>query len=198
MLRSFSALTLKEAMLLVPAENVERWQITAPPRPPSATLTDNIQRFQVFDVTNSEAAKFLYMDALFAEVVPHHPPLKIWKSEPLESEGLVGIADYLIAPRRVFVAIPLLCVAEAKKDDFVQGRAQCVGEMVACRENNRRDNRDIDVYGIVSNGQDWQFYKLTPASQVWESKIYPLENLDDLLGALHQVCAECAQNAIAV
>lgn len=195
MLRSFSALTLKEAMQMVPAENVEPWVLPGPSLAPSATLTDNLQRLQVFDLTNSEAAKHLLIDALFAEIVPHHPPLKIWKFEPLESDTLAGVADYLFAPRRMYAATPLLCVAEAKKDDFVQGRAQCIGEMVTCRWNNRRDKREIDVYGIVSNGQDWQFYKLTPQNAVWETNIYAISNLPELLGALSYVCAECARNA---
>ena len=45
--------------------------------------------------------------------------LKVWKAAPLESDTLMGVADYLITPKRVYVETPLLCVAEAKRDDFV-------------------------------------------------------------------------------
>lgn len=67
--------------------------------------------------------------------------------------------------------------------------------MVACRWNNRRDGLEITVHGIVSNGNYWQFYKLTPTSAVYETTIYSLRDLPELLGALDYVCAECAKNA---
>ena len=44
-------------------------------------------------------------------------------------------------------------MTEAKKDDFEKGAAQCVAEMVVCRETNTTDGHFIDVHGIVSNGQ---------------------------------------------
>lgn len=194
MATDFSALTLKQAMQLVPAEDVLRWQMEAPPLAPSDVLNVNLLRLEVFDLTNSEAAKILLIDVLLAEVVPHHPPLKIWKGEPLESDLLVRVADYLVAPQRAYAATPLLCVAEAQRDNFVQGRAQCIAEMVACRWNNLRDGLEIAVHGIVSNGNDWQFYKLTPTSVVYETTMYSLRDLPELLGALDHVCAECAQN----
>ncbi|MES2462336.1 MAG: hypothetical protein V4671_17245 [Armatimonadota bacterium] len=192
---NFSGLTLKQAMRLVPSEYLLPWQIEAPPLSPSDILSANLLRLEVFDLTNSEAAKILLIDVLFAEVVPHHAPLKIWKSEPLESDILTGIADYLIAPKRAYAATPLLCVAEAKRDDFVQGRAQCIAEMVACRWNNTRDGLEIPVHGIVSNGNDWQFYKLTPTNDVYETSMYSIRALTELLGVLDYICSECAKNA---
>ena len=122
-------------------------------------LQVHLQRLESFDLQNSEAAKTLLIDALFAEIVPLHPKLKVWKSAPLETDTLTGIADYLIAPRRAYLATPLLCVTEAKRDDFERGRAQCLGEMYACIWNNRQRDQNVDVYGIVSNGQGWIFYK---------------------------------------
>ena len=87
----------------------------------------------------------------------------------------------------------LLCVAEAKRDDFEQGRTQCVAEMIACRDSNTRRNHTTDVYGIVSNGQGWQFYKLTLANEVWETDLYVTSDLPRLLGALDTICGECAK-----
>ena len=65
--------------------------------------------------------------------------------------------------------------------------------MVACRWNNTRDGLEIAVYGIVSNGNDWQFYKLTPTSDVYETTMYSLRSLPELLGILDYICAECAK-----
>jgi hypothetical protein len=194
MKRIFSTMTLKDVMRLIPSGEFTRWYINAPLRPPGSFLQEALRRFEVFDVENSEAAKILLIDALLAEIVPDHAGLKVWKSMALESDTLSGIADYLIAPRRAYVALPLLCAAEAKRDDFIQGRAQCIAEMIACRDNNRQEGHEIDVYGIVSNGQTWQFYKLTPQQELFETDLYVTSDLPRLLGALDYVCGECAKN----
>jgi hypothetical protein len=92
------------------------------------------------------------------------------------------------------MATPLLCVAEAKKDDFAKGRIECLAEMTACRWSNRQRGQDIDVYGIVSNGQAWQFYKLCQAGEAFETGLYTTEFMPELLGALEYICAECEKN----
>lgn len=180
---------------MVPQENLTPWHFDAPPRPPSPFLMEALFRLRVFDLTNSEAAKILLIDALLAEIVPEHPGLKIWKAALLESETLTGVADYLIARDRAYLASPLLCAVEAKRDDFDQGRAQCLGEMVACAQNNLQEGYDLDVFGIVSNGQGWQFYKLTRAGEIFESVLYAASDLPRLLGILDDVCAACARMA---
>jgi hypothetical protein len=170
------------------------WQLSVPLRPPSDFLKENLRRLEAFDLQMSELGKTLLIDALFAEIVPNYPKLKVWKAALLETDTLTGVADYVITPKRAFMATPLLCVAEAKRDDFVQGRAQCVAEMVACQWNNQQKDHLRDVYGIVSNGQGWQFYKLTLGGEVFETELYTNAFMPELLGALDYVCAECARN----
>jgi hypothetical protein len=194
MKRNFASLTLEEAMQLIPAEDFQRWPLVVPPRPPSAILEANLHRLESFELSGSEAAKVLLIDTLLAEIVPDYPRLKVWKAAPLESDTVAGIADYLIAPRRAYVSTPLLCVVEAKRDDFDAGEVQCIAEMAACQWNNRQRGHDTDVYGIVSNGQGWTFYKLTKAGEVYQTDQYGLKDLSGLLGALDYVCAECAKN----
>jgi hypothetical protein len=194
MKRVYSLVTLEEAMQLVPADRLTRWQLDADPRQPSDTIQDYLRRLRVFDLDNSEAAKLLLIDALFAEIVPNHQPLKVWKAMALETDTLTGIADYVFSPDYAFLKTPLLCVAEAKRDDFVQGRAQCIAEMVACDWKNRQQGIEIDIYGIVSNGQGWVFYKMTTTNAVFETELYSISDLPKLLGALDMVCAACAQN----
>ncbi len=194
MKRNFSGMSLKEVMLLLKQGNFMPWRIVVPPRPPGPFLTEALVRLEAFDTDNTEAAKLLLIDALFAEIVPNHPTLKVWKAMPLESNTLMGVTDYLISAKRAYLSLPLLCVAEAKRDDFVQGRAQCLAEMLACRWNNQQEGHDADIYGIVSNGQSWQFYKLCRTEEIWETEIYTMQFLPQLLGALEHVCAECAKN----
>ena len=181
-------------MQLVGRETLNEWQLSAPSRLPGDDLQAHLRRIKVFDMESTEQAKLLLIDALFAEIVGNYPKLKIWKAEALETDTLTGIADYLIAPRRAYLSAPLLCTVEAKRDDFEKGRIQCLAEMVACQWNNRQAGQNIDVYGIVSNGQVWRFYKLTTTNDPYETNQYGIEDLPGLLGALDYVCGECEKN----
>lgn len=192
--RNFAGFTLKEAMQLIPAGQFSLWQLDVVTRLPSEWLNSVLRNSDSFDLENSELAKALLIDALLWEIVPLHPNLKVWKSAPLETDTLRGTADYLISPKMAYITSPLLGVAEAKKDDFIQGRSQCLAEMVACQWTNQQENHEIDIFGIVSNGQTWQFYKLTTAGEIAESAQFNTDYLPELLGALDHVCRECAKN----
>lgn len=192
MRRAFTTLSLQEVMQMLGQENLIPWLMDAPPRPPSATLLENLRRFEAFDLRGSEAAKLLLIDALLAETVPNHPNLKIWKDKRLDSDDLTGSADYLIAPKRAYLDTPLLCVVEAKRDDFEEGLTQCLAEMLACQWNNRKKGFFTDVFGIVSNGEGWKFYWLKQSGEVFETGEYAMTSLSALLGILDYVCAECA------
>ena len=192
--RNYAAIRLEEAVQLVGGNKFIPWSFQSSLHLPSATLEENLRRLAFFDLRTSEQSKILLIDTLFGEIVPLHGNLKIWKAAALNTDKLTGVADYIIAPNREYMSTPLLCVAEAKRDDFVQGLAQCLAEMAACRWNNAQKGHDVDVYGIVSNGQGWQFYKLTQADEVYETEQYGLKTLPELLGALNYICGECAKN----
>ena len=190
--RTYSAFSLEDALQLIPTKQILPWNPAAPSRPPSADLLAHLRRLKVFDLTMTEMAKTLLIDALLAETVPEHKGLKVWKAMPLETDTLAGITDYLITPDYAFVSTPLLCAVEAKRDDFVQGQAQVIAEMAACRQKNNADRYESDVFGIVSNGQTWQFYKLTQTTSVFSTDSFSLNDLPSLLGVLDAVCALCA------
>ncbi len=196
MKRNFSGLTLQDVMEMAEQENLTRWSLDALPLRPSATLIENLRRLEAFDLGNTEAAKLLLIDTLLAEIVPNHPRLKVWKAALLESDTLSGISDYLIAPKRAYLSTPLLCAVEAKRDDFVQGRTQCLAEMLACTWNNRKKGFDSEVFGIVSNGQIWQFYRLAMSGEIFETAEYTSQYLPELLGALDFICVECDKFAL--
>ena len=59
-----------------------------------------------------------------------------------------------------------------------------------CVDHDEREG----VYGIVSNGHGWVFYRLTQSGEVFETGVYTTQYLTQLLGALDHVCAECARN----
>ena len=141
-----------------------------------------------------EEARKLLIDALCDEAIDSFLHLRIWKGAKLESNVAGGFVDYLIAERQRYLTSPILCIVEAKKDDFEQRLAQCLVEMHACQWNNQQIARSVDVLGILSNGSSWQFYRLTPSGEVFESSAYSTGDMEFLLARLRFVFEICEQS----
>ncbi len=196
--RNFSSFDLAAAYKELNLTRLIEWKIDAEPVAPSEFYFERIRRMkEVFDTTTSERAKELLIDAICEEALINHPQIKVWKAATIRSDDLVGVVDYVAAPDRAYLDNPLLCVAEAKKDDFEQGLAQCLVEMKACRWSNEEVGNRIDIYGIVTNGEGWKFYKFSVTGDVYETLLYSVLKLDHILGALNFVFAQCAKNILA-
>lgn len=192
--KAFSRFNLKDAYQALNLKRLQLWTLDIVPIEASEDFQRLSDRFQVFDLKRSEEGRKITIDLVFVEALQTFSRLKIWKGEALESEIAHGAADYLITDNSDYVEAPLLCVAEAKKDDFEQGLAQCLVEMQACQWNNQKIGKTIDIFGIVTNGEGWKFYKLTPENQVYESILYALGELPDILGILHIIFKTCEEN----
>jgi hypothetical protein len=131
----------------------------------------------------------LLIDAICEEGLEGFDRLKVWKGAYLEGDRTCGNADYLIAERRGYLEAPYVCAIlvprdyanEAKKDDFEQGAAQCLVEMQACQWVNRQLGREIAIYGIVTNGEGWKFYRLQVDGSVSESLLHGIGEMSILL-----------------
>ncbi|SEH04707.1 hypothetical protein [Candidatus Venteria ishoeyi] len=93
-------------------------------------------------------------------VAENYTQLKVWSHVAYnidEQQGLIGEPDYLIAPRTKYggMAKPSLCIIEAKRDNFDEGWAQALAEMVASSLSGADS-----CYGIVTTGKMWEFGKL--------------------------------------
>lgn len=118
----------------------------------------------------------------------------LWSHKALVyDEKLSGIPDYLLTKKsslgkEVFEK-PFFVAVEAKKDDFIKGWGQCLSEMVAIQKIN--DSLGQSIFGIVSNGQVWQFGKLTDNLFIKEMNIYTISDLHKLFAALNFVFKQC-------
>jgi hypothetical protein len=194
--KNFSSFNLKTAFQQLGNEKLLTWSLPIGQQEPSQFLQEYLTRLDRFDLRSNERGKELLIDALCQEAIQPFPMLKIWKGAPLEGEVTIGEVDYLATKDRDYLEAPFLCVVEAKKDNFEQGLAQCLVEMQACQWTNQQLGHDIDVFGIVSNGTTWEFYKLTLANQVYGSAAYSLGEISHVLAALNYVFGLC-QAAIA-
>jgi len=117
----------------------------------------------------------------------------LWSHHPLESNGeLSGTPDYLIAKRSALGKIvfehPYFIVIEAKKDNFSEGWGQCAAELVAIQKLNNNSHQPL--FGIVTNGERWEFAKLQHTIFTKNINGFQIENLDDLFSAINYLFLE--------
>ena len=79
-------------------------------------------------------------------------------------------------------------MGEAKQDKFEEGWAQCLAEMIAAQRLNQAE---ITVFGIVSNGDRWQFGQLAAASFTKNITFYSIQALDSLFAAVNFLFQQC-------
>jgi hypothetical protein len=196
--KSFSSFSYKQAFQQLGIAGLERWLLTAESVPISDFFQQRLERLQRFDLESLEVSKTLLIDAICEEGLEGFDQLRVWKGAYLEGEKTCGNADYLIAPRRAYLEGPFVCVIEAKKDDFEQGTAQCLVEMQACQWSNQELGLVIPIYGIVTNGEGWKFYRLTIDGVVSETLLHGIGEMSILLGLLRSFFGLCVQNLDAV
>ena len=114
----------------------------------------------------------------------------LWVKKSLaHDEILSGTPDYFISTRSelgmLVVGKPLIILVEAKKNDFEEGWGQCLAELVAAQKIN--DNLDFPVYGIVTDGERWQFGKLVGDAFTQNRTSFSIDNLSALFGAIDTV-----------
>jgi hypothetical protein len=113
-------------------------------------------------------------------------------------EELTGIPDYLFAKKtkfgRAVVGTPICITVEAKKDNFDEGWGQCAAEMVASQKLNLQANKEqenIEVYGLVTNGEFWEFSKLDRQIFTKNKTIYSIFELRNLYLSIETVLNNC-------
>jgi hypothetical protein len=186
----FSQIDLRSALQIIGINELKEWQLKFTPKAASEYYLTTAQKLKVhFDLSLSESAKSLLIDAILLEAINGYSTLKIWKEAKLQTAQLTGVVDYLIAAQGKVYQSPLLCVVEAKKDDFEQGLAQCLTEMYACLILNQ-PQYSFPIYGIVTNATIWRFYKLSK-QECYESLSYSETQLADILGILNYLFTDC-------
>jgi hypothetical protein len=160
--------------------------------PPAPFLTEFTFNQQHLDLYASEGSRseLIILPLLREAYKPHAQQYELWVQKALSAdETLRGTPDYLLATRsalgKTVLALPLVIVAEAKRNDFEEGWGQCLAELVAAQKLNQTPQRP--VYGIVTDGRRWEFGKLTEKAFVHHADAYTVDQLEQLYGALNEV-----------
>ena len=118
----------------------------------------------------------------------------LWSHQSLTyDQYLSGFPEYILAKRsslgKVVFEQPYFLLVEAKQDNFENGWAQCLAEMIAAQRLN--ENSEQDVFGIVSNGRVWQLGKLKSNVFTRNQMFYTIQELDRLFAAINYVFQQC-------
>jgi hypothetical protein len=118
----------------------------------------------------------------------------LWSHKSLTyDEQLSGFPEYVLAKRsplgNVVFDKPYFMIVEAKQDNFENGWAQCIAEMIAAQRLNEKSEQD--VFGIVSNGEVWQFGKLKGNFFTKNKQSYLIDDLNKLFAAINYIFQEC-------
>jgi hypothetical protein len=111
----------------------------------------------------------------------------LWSHKSIAADDiLTGTPDYVVAKRsqlgKNVLDFPLVLIAEAKQNDFVRGWGQCLAEMVAAQRLN--GNTSLPVYGIVTDGEIWQFGKLVDSVFTKNLSRVTIDRLEEVYGAV--------------
>ena len=168
--------------------------------PPEQFLQEfrfTLQNINVFssEASRCEAIIFPILREVYKAYADNYA---LWIREPIiYDEILSGTPDYLIATKSelgmTVVGTPLIMLVEAKKNDFEQGWAQCLAELVAAQKINA--DSDVPVYGIVSDGTFWQFGRLVGDAFTQNQINFSVDNLPVLFGAINAIFKEASEAA---
>jgi hypothetical protein len=193
--KAFSKFSHQEAYKYLDIDDVRVWEIEPEVIEPSELFQKHLERMSSFDLKSSEEGKKIIIDVVLAEAIQSFKEkLKIWKGVNLEGDIAHGQADYLITVNKGYLETPFLCIIEAKRDDFYQGLAQCLVEMKTCQWKHQQEGRNIDILGIVTNGEGWKYYKLDRQNIAFETSLF--SDIPIVLGGLHYLFQQCEKNVL--
>jgi len=158
--------------------------------PPSVFLLHSLEVAKMLPSTFSEKSRSenLITPILFDVYEHSQQSITIFSGCSLTiNEQLSGICDYIVAGKSRLLALdsPIVCIVEAKNRSIEEGLAQAGAEMVAAQLFNKQEQNEIEViYGVVTNGIDWKFLKLSQTVLMIDENMYFSSggNLNVLLG----------------
>ncbi len=152
-------------------------------------IDDNVKSRRSYVSENSICENII---APILSIVAKENDIPLWshvRFDVSEKDGLMGVPDFIIAPTSYIGTTfekPIVCISEAKKENFNEGWAQILSEMIAAQIVN--ENQSLDVYGIVSTGKFWEFAKLN--KNIFSKEIVAIsatENLQKLFNFLNWI-----------
>jgi len=144
------------------------------------------------DVFSSEASRSeVIISPILREVYKqYYTKYSFWIQKSISCDDILcGTPDYIFSEKselgKTVLEKPIIIIVEAKRNDFEQGWGQCLAELVASQRIN--DDSERPVYGVVTDGNLWQFGKLKKDCFFKNTENFTVDKLNLLYGALNYV-----------
>jgi hypothetical protein len=114
------------------------------------------------------------------------------------SLGLMGECDFILSATLPLPGLraPLVTIVEAKKHDIETGIWQCIAQMTGAKIFNERAGRPIEeIFGCVTNGEVWQFLRLSKQLATIDGRRYYLDNVGAILAAFVNILRPRSSNS---
>lgn len=136
-----------------------------------------------YDSSEAFICESILFPILRAAWIPFKDDFTLWSHQLIAYSDLInGAPDYLFAKRsslgKIVMDAPYVAVVEAKKDDFTSGWGQCAAEMYAIQQLNKTPQDRL--FGIVSNGDFWEFSCLQNSLFIKYKQVYKIDELDEI------------------
>jgi hypothetical protein len=173
--------------------------VTPAPELLQRSIAQKLQR-RLFRVSEAAICEQLIYPLLETAWIATIEEWLLWSHTSLDiDEHLTGVPDYLLTPPTQYgsevLGAPILVTVEAKKDNFDEGWGQCAAAMVAAQKTNSNDA--LCIYGIVSNGETWQFAFLQHTTFTRNTIAFDIYDLDTLYAALVHIFTHCKEQLVA-
>jgi hypothetical protein len=107
-----------------------------------------------------------------------------------KKQSLNGECDFVLSKsiQSVEITAPIFCLTEAKDGVIPKSWGQCIAQMVGAKIYNEKHKKNFTtIYGCVTNGDTWQFMKLSDNQIVIYDTVYYLNELSKILGVFQTI-----------
>ena len=160
---------------------------------PSSFLQETLQ-FNLplaLEINSEKARSELIVAPILVEIkkkLPQRMSLSSGREFNVDAaRGLSGYCDFLISrsPEQLVIESPVIALVEAKNDNIQSGLGQCMAETIAAQIFNQRQENDIQtIYGVITTGSIWKFFKLEGIAIEIDTSEYFINNVGKILGIL--------------
>lgn len=167
------------------------------PIQPSAWLNESISRGRHSGLPNEKARSERIIAPVLLEVqVINNYQFVLFSGQNMSAQpetGLSGEVDFIIAKSLsdLILEAPIISILEAKREDMLTGLPQCFAQMIGAQAfNEMSDVKGKPVYGVITIGTEWQFFKLVDKTIYRDTRYYLLSDLPEILGVFQFILNE--------
>ncbi len=190
--KNLTILKAKHPHIIVNSENFI-------PELPEKEVKTSLKEDIAFNLEAYRSNEFYACEALVSPILRYvwqnmyFKDINMWTHQGIKyDDDLVGVPDFMFThldqKQYEILSYPIITTVEAKADNFAEGWAQCIAQMLACQKLNTKPN--VIIYGIVTTGKVWEFGKLEGNICIKNTNVCSIDELPKLVGIISYLLGE--------